>query len=354
MKKNGSVTTWQWDSGEDPYPEARPSLFWALMTGLLFWVGLIGILLCMGIATVQAQDSTPSLASDPMVMKIYPDGTKIIVRWSEIGKAVDNGEKFGGAPRIVAYDPAKDGVVPIGEPSKQPQTASTNAVPSVSTNSVVTPEQPAKMDYTHSDPATPDEQLGPMEGFCFRTAVGPSFQQPISGRSGSGNTYYKNVFQPGIRFDLEPGYHITEWFRMGAETAFIYNQTHSFSVGGRTDYGSGDPGGLYQIPILASATFTFPTEGPIRGYFGGGAGGAWSVLQANNNLQAQNGQPGFTNYTWSFAWQVTAGLKYTISPGFDLEFAYKCLSTPVFNLENAGQIKPLFNHTAEIGLAWRF
>ena len=133
MKKNGSVTTLRWDLGEDAYSEARPSLFWALITGLLFWVGLVGILLFVGIATVQAQGSSASPASDPMVMKIYPDGTKVTLRWSEVGKQVDTGEEFGGAPRIVAYDPAKDGIVPIGEPNKQPQTASTNAaVPSSS------------------------------------------------------------------------------------------------------------------------------------------------------------------------------------------------------------------------------
>ena len=46
-------------------------------------------------------------SSDPYVMKVYPDGTKLMVRWSEIGKAVDNGEKYGGPPKIVAYDSQK-------------------------------------------------------------------------------------------------------------------------------------------------------------------------------------------------------------------------------------------------------
>ena len=349
MKNNVIISNLSPKLVGDQLSESRPSLFATLVTGLIFWTVLIGTLAWLALSLAQAQSSD----SDPLVMKIYPDGTKVVVRWSEVGKQVDNGEKFGGAPRIVAYDPAKDGIVPIGEPSSKAGTASSTNAPAMASGSVVSSDQPAKMDYKDGDPATFDE-YGPKEGFVFRTAIGAAFQQPLSGRSGDGNTYYKTVFQPGIRFDLEPGYNITEWCRIGAETAFIFNQTHSFSVGGRTDYGSGNPGGFYQIPILASTTFTFPTEGPIRGYVGGGAGGAWSVLQANNNLQAQNGQPGFTNYTWSFAWQVTAGLKYIISPGFDLDFAYKCLSTPVFNLENAGQIKPLFNHTAEIGLAWRF
>ena len=341
----GEFETYQ----EDP----RPSPFWALITGFAFWVCLLGLVLWVGIGSAIAEPSRAVSQNDPLVMKIYPDGTKVVVRWSEVGNQVDNGEKFGGAPRIVAYDPAKDGVVPIGEPS--PKAVAANSTNSLAMGSglVVNPDQPAKMDYKDGDPATFDE-YGPKEGFVFRTAIGAAFQQPLSGRSGGGSDYFKAVFQPGIRFDLEPGYNVTEWFRIGAETAFIYNQIHSFSVHSRTDYGSGNPGGFYQVPVLASATFSLPTDGPFRGYFGGGAGGAWSVLQINNNLQAQNQQPGFTNYTWSFAWQVTAGLKYTIAPGFDLDFAYKCLSTPVLNLENTGQVKPLFNHTAEIGLAWRF
>ena len=62
-----------------------------------------------------AEPAVTTSTNDPMVMKIYPDGTKVVVRWSEIGKAVDSGEKHGGAPRIIAYDPGKEGIVPIGQ-----------------------------------------------------------------------------------------------------------------------------------------------------------------------------------------------------------------------------------------------
>lgn len=317
------------------------------LVGLAFATAVFAILCWLVMGTTQAQ----SAPSDPMVMKIYPDGTKVVLRWSEVGKSVDNGEKFGGAPRIVAYDPAKDGIVPIGEPSQKQESASSASSLPIS-SSVVSPEKPAKMDYTNGDPETFDD-YGVREGFVFRTAAGATFQQPLSARSGNGD-YFRVVYQPGIRFDLEPGYNVTDWFRIGAETAFIYNQIHSLSSGGQTFYGSGDPGGLYQVPILASVTFRIPTDGPIRTYIGGGAGGSWSVIQSNNNLESQLGNPGFTNYTWSVVWQVTAGVSYTVVPGLDLDIAYKCLSTPVLNFESSGQSKPLFNHAAEIGLAWRF
>ena len=85
-----------------------------------------------------AEPAVTTSTNDPMVMKIYPDGTKVVVRWSEIGKAVDNGEKHGGAPRIIAYDPGKDGIVPIGQPAATvatPQSTPTPMPPAPSASS---------------------------------------------------------------------------------------------------------------------------------------------------------------------------------------------------------------------------
>ena len=55
-------------------------------------VRCITVILALAAQTLAlAEQSVATSTNDPMVMKIYPDGTKIIVRWSEIGKAVDNG-----------------------------------------------------------------------------------------------------------------------------------------------------------------------------------------------------------------------------------------------------------------------
>ena len=53
-----------------------------------------------------AQENIINSPNDPYVVKVYPDGTKLIVRWSEIGKAIDHGESHGGAPKIVSYNMA--------------------------------------------------------------------------------------------------------------------------------------------------------------------------------------------------------------------------------------------------------
>ena len=299
-----------------------------------------------------AEPAVTTSTNDPMVMKIYPDGTKVVVRWSEIGKAVDSGEKHGGAPRIIAYDPGKDGIVPIGQPSATSTAAQPPSAPLPSASSVVMTESPSTVGNT-SSPMSDTDDYGNEEGFVLRSAVGASFQQALSGRSGSGDRYDKWIFQPGIRFDLEPGYNVTDWFRVGLESSFIYNQIHSLSLdndvlyNGSTSMGNG---GLYQIPILANVTFTIPTDGPIRGYVGGGTGAAWNILQTS----VGGGTNEYTSYQWNFVWEATAGLTYNVAPALDLDIAYKLLSTPNPNLNDEGQYKASFNHTAEIGLAYRF
>ena len=316
------------------------------------YVNYIALVLVFALpAAVLGEPSVTSSTNDPMVMKIYPDGTKVVVRWSEIGKAVDNGEKHGGAPRIIAYDPGKDGIVPIGQPAAKVSTTSSTPTPMPPSTSVVTPESSKTVNSTPS-PMSDTDNYGPEEGFVLRSAVGASFQQPLSGRSGSGRTYNKFVFQPGIRFDLEPGYNVTDWFRVGLESSFIYNQVHSLNFDNEALYNGSSNlgnGGFYQVPVIANVTFTYPTEGPIRGYLGGGIGGAWDILQSSVNPLGA-----YTSYQWNFVWEVTAGFTYNVMPGLDLDFAYKLLSTPNPNFQGGGHYQASFNHTAEIGLAYRF
>jgi len=301
-----------------------------------------------------AEPAVTTSTNDPMVMKIYPDGTKVVVRWSEIGKAVDNGEKHGGAPRIIAYDPGKDGIVPIGQPAATSTAAQSSSAPLPSASSVVMTESPSKVGNTTS-PMSDTDDYGPIEGFGFRTDVGVAFQQSLSGRE-NGN-YFTTTFQPGIRFDIEPFYNVTDWFSIGVETAFIHNTVQSISTEGDTvyrgnpDFGNGD---LYQVPILLNTRFQFPTEGPIRYFFGGGVGGIWNF--ANVATQDENGQPyAATSFQWNYAFELSTGVCYTICSGLDLNASFKTLCTPnPLGEAQSGQMKASYNYAAEVGLAWRF
>jgi hypothetical protein len=302
---------------------------------------------------VLAEPSVTTSTNDPMVMKIYPDGTKMVVRWSEIGKAIDNGEKHGGAPRIIAYDPGKDGIVPIGQPAATSTATQSSTAPVTSASSVVMPESPSTVGNTTS-PMSDTNDYGPAEGFGFRSNVGVAFQQSQSLRVlVDGTSVYNSItFQPGIRFDIEPFYNVTDWFSVGVEGAFIYNQIHSVQAGDVTVY-SGDSnfgnGAFYQVPILANVRFQFPSDGPFRGFCGGGVGGVWDFITVST-LDG-NG----TSYQWNYTFQLATGFTYNVAPGLNLETSFKALCTPNPLGEGAdSQTKAAYSYTAEVGLAYRF
>jgi opacity protein-like surface antigen len=199
------------------------------------------------------------------------------------------------------------------------------------------------------------DDYGPMEGFGFRSNVGVAFQQTQTGRdiSRDGSTKYQSVtFQPGIRFDIEPFYNVTDWFSVGVESAFIYNQVHSLQIDNDTFYSGSrtmGSGALYQVPILANARFQFPTDGPFRGFCGGGVGGVWdftTVSTAAGNL---------TSYQWNYTFQLATGFTYNVAPGLNLETSFKALCTPNPLGEGAdAQTKAAYSYTVEVGLAYRF
>jgi hypothetical protein len=294
-----------------------------------------------------------------MVMKIYPDGTKIVVRWSEIGKAVDSGEKHGGAPRIIAYDPGKEGIVPIGQPATTASAPTSTPTPMPSASSVVTTES-SNAANTAPSPMSDTSDYGPAEGFGFRSNVGVAFQQSQSSRylgDGGLSTYSSITFQPGIRFDLEPFYNVTDWFSVGVEGAFIYNQIHSIQTNNDTTYSGSrnfGNGAFYQVPILANVRFQFPSDGPFRGFCGGGVGGVWDFITVSN-LDEDGASSNSTSYQWNYTFQLATGFTYNVAPGLDLETSFKALCTPNPLVEGAdAQTKAGYSYTAEVGLAWRF
>lgn len=77
------------------------------------------------------------------------------------------------------------------------------------------------------------------DGFVFRTGVGACFQQALSGRNGSGLIYERFVFNPGIRLDLDPGYDLFPWLRLGAEASFLYNSLDSVQYNNLILHGAG-------------------------------------------------------------------------------------------------------------------
>ena len=204
------------------------------------------------------------------------------------------------------------------------------------------------------------DNYGPAEGFGFRSNVGVAFQQSQSSRilgDGGLSKYSSITFQPGIRFDLEPFYNVTDWFSVGVEGAFIYNQIHSIQTDNDTIYSGSSNfgnGAFYQVPILANVRFQFPSDGPFRGFCGAGVGGTWDFITISTRHD-DNSTYSNTSYQWNYAFQLATGFVYNVIPGLDLETSFKALCTPNPLREGASsQTKAAYSYTAEVGLAYRF
>ena len=284
-----------------------------------------------------AEPAVSTSTNDPMVMKIYPDGTKIVVRWSEIGKAVDNGDKHGGAPRIVAYDPGKDGIVPIGQDSassKPTPLASQSPATSVTSSSFVSTEN--------------KEILTELSGFYVGPEIGVAFQQDVKlqnvnyaerilGTSYEGTAGGSLTMSAGIRFNFPIGYQPVDWFAIEFAPGIIWNKMSSWNleVNGSAENSSGSisgqlnapidvEGGYFQVPLVVNFIFKIPTDSPWVPYIGGGIGASytymnWTRLSYGGISQDISNVDGSC---WSLAYQGIAGLDYKITDEVSLGLKY--------------------------------
>jgi opacity protein-like surface antigen len=282
---------------------------------------------------VLAEPSVTTSTNDPMVMKIYPDGTKVVVRWSEIGKAVDNGEKHGGSPRIIAYDPGKDGIVPIGQAAPTSivtPTVSQTPTSSVSSTSFVNTEN--------------SNSMAELSGFYVGPELGVAFQQNVNLQDINGNVAIEGLdiegtisgsltMSPGIRFNLPLGYQPVDWFAVEFAPGIIWNNISSWNIDAN-GLVNGTPasintqvaleGSYYQVPLVVNFIFKIPTDSPWVPYIGGGIGASYTYM---NWTQVSYGgiSEDLSNVDgscWSLAYQGIAGLDYKITDEVSLGLKY--------------------------------
>ena len=283
---------------------------------------------------VLAEPSVTTSTNDPMVMKIYPDGTKVVLRWSEIGKAVDSGEKHGGSPRIIAYDPGKDGIVPIGQNtavSTPAPLASQSPATSVSNSSFVSTEN--------------NDSMSALSGFYVGPEIGAAFQQDVNlqdvnfdttilGADVLGSAGGSLTMSAGIRFNLPIGYQPVEWFAIEFAPGIIWNQLSSYNLAlnGTIDGGAQQSvtlpidleGSYYQVPLVVNFIFKIPTDSPWVPYIGGGIGASYTYMNWTRISYAGVSQDlsNVDGSCWSLAYQGIAGLDYKITDEVSLGLKY--------------------------------
>ena len=324
----------------------------ALGSGLMFWLSLFGFACWVMISSSLANDSSPK-PTDPLVMKVYPDGTKVILRWSDVGKGVDTGSSHGGAPKIVAYDPAKDGVVPIGEQSRT-NGASSTKVPMASNSLNSQTEVPAK-DAVAGMPKDDSWYVGLQNGASFVQDIN------IPPVSVGGLSLDKAQLNTGYRLDLPIGYRVNEWFSCEFAPGFTYNTFDSLQgdlggIGGSVGVG----GSLVQVPLMFNGILTIPTDCPLEPYLGGGIG----ALYSNSKIEAGNLGPVFpefegqtlNSHSWAFAYSGLAGINYHIDQNISVGICYKFTGTGPQNWQgqDGGYTTHTLTQSAEVTATLRF
>jgi len=239
-------------------------VFWEKNLLLKFGV-LCFTFLWFVVSNVFANDPTLT-GNDPLVIKVYPDGTKVLLKSSEVGTTNDNGAAYGGPPKIMPYTNGnKVEVEPIAS-----------------------------------------------EGFYFAPAIGGAVVQDVNGYGGD----VSFSFNPGVRCDLSIGYRLNEWFSLEFAPGFIYNSLETITIQGSQYNVDGE---LIQVPLLINPILTIPTDSKWEPFLGLGVGGVYTS-QSNNAFSYYSSG---TTTAWNFCYSALAGVQYHLEQDISVGFIYK-------------------------------
>jgi opacity protein-like surface antigen len=138
---------------------------------------------------------------------------------------------------------------------------------------------------------------------------------------------------PGVRFDVSPGFNFTDWLGVELSGGILYNGLDSLSGNGTltTDTGTESLGngglnltGRYiQVPVILSSVFRWPGQARWKPYLSTGFGFAYSQLQITQIDNTQTSDQFEEAYTPAFS--VGSGFIWQVSDKVDFDVAYKLL-----------------------------
>lgn len=251
-----------------------------------------------------------------LVTKEYPDGTRVVIRWVDLGGGeMDQGKTHGGPPKIVPFDPKRDGLVPIGE-VKQP--APVTSMPSSPTPAESQPVARIKKTEDYE----PDVIYGRFQlGLTF---VNDQSIQQISGVSTTTNL----TFDPGLRGMIELGGNIMgEYLALEGNLGAAWNACNQ-----------GDTAALYQIPAMLGLLGKYPItlDGgtklvPYLGIDGGVEALLYDsiYIPGNDQTPEYSGSPSYLVPCWQIRTGVLIGLqdKWSLAVGYSFLGSWGSLGT---------------------------
>jgi len=278
-------------------------------TPLHSWVVLVALVLgALEKGYGQAASPTSEApAKVNLVTKEYPDGTRKVVRWVDLGGGeIDRGENHGGPPKIVPFDPNRDGLVPIGQPDLMQEKPSPS--PMVQAQQSVAQRKPAE---TYE----PDKLYARFQvGLTF---VNDQSIQQVDGVSTTTNL----TFDPGIRGMIEVGGDLMEYLALEGNIGASWNPSNQ-----------GSSASLYQIPAMIGLLGKYPVDlddGPTLTPYFGLDGGVRALLYESLSFVPQ-GQ----NFTYSGSptyitpvWQIRTGVMVEVQEKWQLVAGYSFLGS---------------------------
>ena len=193
----------------------------------------------------------------------------------------------------------------------------------------------------------PSECLGPF----VRTDLGFGFVNNLTSSSTITGTVLPGItgtlaqpslsLNPGVRFDVAPGYNFTDWLGAEFSAGILYNGLDHLNGtgtilldGSTTPIVSGPDGvsltGRYlQVPAIASAVFRWPGSSRWKPYLSTGFGFAYSQLQItgaqNPDTQSIVQTSDQMSQQFSPAFQIGSGFLWQVSDMVDFNVMYKLL-----------------------------
>jgi opacity protein-like surface antigen len=166
---------------------------------------------------------------------------------------------------------------------------------------------------------------------------------------------------PGVRFDVAPGFNFTDWFGAELSGGILYNGLDHLNGNGTVNLSGGTEtvggGGLsltgtyLQVPVLVSSVFRWPGQGRWKPYLSTGFGFAYTQLQITQVDNTQTSDEFEEQYSPAFS--VGSGFIWQVSDNVDFDVLYKLLG--VINPEYAGlQPGVALSNSVQFGINVRF
>jgi len=189
--------------------------------------------------------------------------------------------------------------------------------------------------------ADPSDCLGPF----VRTDLGFGFVNNLTSSQSLSDHVLPGVtgtlsnpclaINPGVRFDVTPGYNFTDCLGAELSAGILYNGLDSLNgTGSLTMDGSSTPlevdgggvsltGRYIQVPVLLSSVFRWPGKGRWKPFVSTGFGFAYSQLQINQVGNIQTSDQSVDQFSPAFS--VGSGFYWQVSDLVDFDAMYKLL-----------------------------